>query len=153
MKELRLKKGFVALVDDEDHPRLTKYNWYKTTRGYAARSLEDGSRWFLHNEIMNAIGIDHIDGDKLNNQKKNLRIANQSINKQNSKQASLSGFKGVCESSGGRWTAAIRKDYKAISLGTYDTKEEAAHAYDRAAIALFGEHCMTNFPKEIYATH
>jgi hypothetical protein len=57
------------------------------------------------------------------------------------------GFKGV-NWSGRRWQARIMKDGKRHFLGTYDTAEEAARAYDAAACTLFGGHARLNFPGE-----
>lgn len=77
-------------------------------------------------------GMDHINGEKDDNRIVNLRLANQSQNLQNQKLSNknTSGFSGVVwHKQRGRWAAQINKDNKKISLGLYDTKEEAYAAF------------------------
>jgi len=57
------------------------------------------------------------------------------------------GFRGVCRNKD-RWSARITRDGKHVHLGTYDTKEDAARAYDEAARRLHGEFARFNFPRE-----
>lgn len=58
------------------------------------------------------------------------------------------GYRGVTRSGKTRWRAYMRHNYTHQNLGTYATAEEAAHAYDKAAIALFGAAALLNFPLE-----
>ena len=51
-----------------------------------------------------------------------------------------------------KWRAQICDDYKSIYLGYFDTEEEAAKQFDRAALKLRGMHARTNFPRETYGT-
>jgi len=91
------------------------------------------------------LSIDHVDGNGLNNQKANLRVASHAENCANRRinRNNTSGFKGVSKNKE-RWQAYIRVAYRQIHLGYFDTPEEAAEAYDRAAIAYFGEFAKTN---------
>lgn len=76
--------------------------------------------------------LDHINGDRSDNRIANLRSANHTENAQNQGMRSdnTSGFKGVSwHKQRHRWVAAITKDYKKISLGLYDTADEAHEAY------------------------
>lgn len=94
--------------------------------------------------------IDHIDRDGLNNKWSNLREANKASNAWNArktKRTSASGFIGVSrKNESERWVAQIRNNGPSIRLGTFDTPEEAALAYDRAARELRGEFAEVNFP-------
>jgi hypothetical protein len=159
MREIPLSHGYVAFVDDEDYELVSKYNWsaYEDSNGmvYAICYTTRYSRNIrMHRLIMNApdgMDVDHADRDGLNNRRSNLRLATRSQNNANSvvSRNSKSGYKGVClDSYTGRWKASIMVDYKHIHLGRFDTKEEAAMAYDKAAVAAFGEFARTNFPTE-----
>jgi hypothetical protein len=86
--------------------------------------------------------IDHIDGNPLNNKIENLRATNSSGNSANSKVkiTNTSGYKGVSfRSDTNKWQAALTKDYKKISLGCYETAEEAHQAYLKGSKEHFGE--------------
>ena len=92
----------------------------------------------LPSEIM----LDHIDGNKSNNNPTNLRIATKSTNAMNrGKQSNnSSGYKGVSFRKDIRkWLAKITKEGKAFHIGTFNTKEEAALAYYQAASEIHGE--------------
>lgn len=89
--------------------------------------------------------IDHRDGDRANNVFSNLREATRHQNGYNRKlgRDNTSGYKGVTFFKG-RWRALIRADSQRIFLGDFDTPEEAAQAYDEAAIRYHGEFAKTN---------
>jgi hypothetical protein len=98
--------------------------------------------------------VDHVDGDKLNNRRRNLRIATPRQNMHNQvRPLRKRPYKGIYRSSTGTpWTAQIsipRKGSgagKTIALGRFETAEEAARAYDAAALEHFGEFAALNFP-------
>ncbi len=99
MKEIQLTKGKVTLVDDEDYEYLMKNSWCYQNPGYAARR-KNKSIELMHRVIMKAKKgeqVDHIDMNRLNNQKENLRIVNNSQNGMNKlvQNNSTSGYKGV----------------------------------------------------------
>lgn len=85
--------------------------------------------------------IDHRDVDPHNNRLDNLRAADSSLNKANTRlpKSNTSGFKGVTRLYNGRWRAGIQFGGKGVNLGHFDTKEEAAEARRKAASELFGE--------------
>jgi hypothetical protein len=160
MKEIPLSQGKVALVDNQDYEWLTKWKWsyFKCgTMAYAARHTPRPNRKtiLMHREIMNApnnVLIDHADRNGLNNQRYNLRNSNKSQNSANSKKYAncASEYKGVSPSGNiykNLWRAEICVNRKGINLGYYQTQEEAARAYDKAAIEYFGEFAHLNFPQ------
>lgn len=106
--------------------------------------------WFyVHGEWPPA-GIDHKDG--LSDRIENLRPASQAQNTRNCRKRSnnTSGFKGVLmrdrrhEHRGVQWIATIHVNGKRVHVGSRKTAEEAARAYDEAAIRLHGEFAKTN---------
>lgn len=160
MREIPLTKGKVALVDDEDHEWLSAWKWQALvvkTKRYAFRTYKQEGRTrtvYMHRAIAADIRgeVDHVDGDGLNNQRANLRPASDSQQRQNARRRSdnTSGFKGVTRRSGVRpWSARIKRDGICRHLGAFTTPEEAARAYDRAALELFGEFARLNFPEGI----
>lgn len=153
MKEIKLTNStLVALVDDENFDFLNQYKWHIDNIGYAR--LCTGLR--MHEVLMGhepGKEVDHKNGNKLDNRKENLRhvthaenLRNRGPNKRN-----ITGYKGVWYSKDRyKWYACIVVNYKTIHLGSYKTIEEAARAYDRAAIKYFGEFAYTNFPRTDY---
>jgi hypothetical protein len=101
--------------------------------------------------------VDHInesgEGDYgLNNRKSNLRLASQSQNLHNSApyKNNKSGYRGVhyMRPPRKRWVCSIAVNGKSRHLGRFMTAEEAARAYDKAAVELMGEFASLNFPGE-----
>ena len=159
MKEIQLSKGgknkgkYVALVDDEDFETLNQFRWYamKYKRTvYAGRHIVvNGNRatQFLQWDILNGKGIDHIDGNGLNNQKSNLRFCTISENQMNSRKRenTSSIYKGVhFNNRNKKWKAQIYINEKSIHLGYFTNEIEAAKAYNTKAIALFCEFANLN---------
>lgn len=149
--EIPLITGGVALVDEQDFARLAGYRWRELPKGYVGRyvATDAGPRYILmHREVIGApdgVRVDHRDGIRANNRRGNLRLCTQSQNLAN-KRLMPGRYKGVSRATGRRkWGAYIRVHYRTIYLGTFDTPELAAHAYDTAAIAHFGEFALTNF--------
>lgn len=152
MKEIILTQGKVALVDDEDFERLNKHKWY-CRNGYAVRmtkfSLGKRQAILMHREIISppqGLVVDHINGDGLDNRKKNLRACTHAENIRNQKlnRLNTTGYKGVCVNSK-KWIARIKINGKLLYLGRYNTPEEAAQVYDEAARKYFGKFAKVNF--------
>lgn len=159
-REIPLSKGLVALVDDEDYDwLLADGKWHVTGythRLYAARTRWVGKRSFgerMHRLLLPGTAyVDHINGNGLDNRRSNLRPASAAQNAQNRRRRSdnRSGYKGVGKSVVPRkpWIAAIGVNGTHCYLGVFATAEEAARAYDAAAVERFGEFARLNFPKE-----
>lgn len=151
-KSIPLSKGKFTLVDDEDFEKTNKYKWHINNM-YAARTTWPSHKHvYMHRYIMGVKAgqeVDHINGDKLDNRKENLRIASHSENGKNQVKPknNTSGFKGVTRNKyKGNWIAQIKINGKHLSLGRFDDIQEAARAYDDAARKYFGEFAKLNFP-------
>lgn len=161
MREIRLTSGGVALVDDEDFDRVNEAgSWYaheSLNTSYAKQNYRPGDGKYttrsMHNFVTGLPYVDHINGNGLDNRRANLRPATASQNQANQRMRrdNRSGFRGVQHAPRGRWRALIVAKGQRISLGYYDAREDAARAYDVAAIQHFGEYARTNFPRENYA--
>lgn len=158
--QLPLTQGKHALIDDEDYPRVKDYRWcYHRKEGYAIATVyginpdrpRGQTTYGLHRLILGApkgVVVDHINGDKLDNRKSNLRLCDRHGNARNRSQpktTNLSGFKGVTwHKRIGKWSARIGVDSKNINLGYFDDPKEAARVYNKAAIKEHGEFARLN---------
>lgn len=151
MKQIELTRGMVALVDDDQYDVLIEYSWHAIGDGikmYAARRVGPVIVW-MHREILKPpvdMQCDHIDGDYLNNQRHNLRIATQSQNSTNKDYPrGISGYIGV-HFDGSAWRGKVTVNYKQYHTNGYDTPEEAAIERDKLARQLQGTFARLNFP-------
>jgi hypothetical protein len=157
VRGIKLTQGKVAIVDDEDYEDLSKYPWrYNKKLGYAMGHVtidEKDKTVYMHRFITNAprnVMVDHENRNKLDNRKSNLRVATGSQNQCNRElpKNNKSGYKGVSFNlSKQRWRAYIRFNKKCKMLGSFNTAEEAALAYDQAARHLHGDFAFLNFPE------
>lgn len=155
------KHGLTAVVDLDIYRKIQKagLRFYSSGKGkwlYAQAHIFKGKGndkvVQLHRWIMDAQPgqvVDHINGDRMDNRRENLRLCTVAENIRNQKRrASKSGFKGVVQKRG-RWQASYTYEGKRIYLGYFATAEEAACAYDRAAREAFGEFALLNFPDDV----
>lgn len=147
--ELKCGNKYV-LIDADSVDKLSAYQWSIGSHGYVTHG--SGSEQVLMHRLISGASetdfVDHINRDKLDNRKCNLRICTMRQNSMNrSKQINnTSGFKGVCQTVTGKWQAQIAYKGRSIYLGIYDDPETAAKAYDTAARDIFGEYAFLNLP-------
>lgn len=138
------KKKIISLIDLEDVPFVEQYSWCIRSRGYVGR-VEDKKIILLHRILTNCPSgkiVDHINKNKLDNRKFNLRICDYQTNLRNSSRKSnnTSGVTGVgWDKKAKKWRARICVDYKNTCLGFYDNKDKAIKARLRAEKKYFGE--------------
>lgn len=168
MQIIQLNQGYTTIVDDADFEVVKQYKWYvakNSTTPYAIAEIpctECGHKKTtgLHRFLLKPKAkekIDHIDGNGLNNQRSNLRIATMSQNIANSRlrKDNTSGYKGVTWFSGSKhpngawkrkpgWSVRVSLNGKRIQVGYYQDKEDAAKAYNDAAIKYHGEFAKLN---------
>lgn len=149
----KVKKGdpniYYCFQGDEllfftDDERVKEHNWGKIADGYASTRI-NGECVLAHRFVSEPSCdelVDHIDRNKKNNMRSNLRNTNKSVNAYNSKirTTNKSGVVGVrFRDDTKRWQAEIRRNYEKISLGCYGTKEEAIAARKAAERILYGD--------------
>jgi hypothetical protein len=131
--ELDLSQGRVALVSSDDYERVVKWSWHFD--GRYARGYPHGVKEYLHRYIMKPQMdevVDHINGDRLDCRRSNLRNCSRSINASNrhGKPRNKLGYAGVYKNAGGRgYRAEIFVEGKRYTLGIHDSAEEAHLAY------------------------
>ena len=154
--------GRVAFVDDEDYELVSQYRWnvyqrsrrgqrdsgpYATTTINRRGAIPQYTVIRMHCLILGIKGVDHRNGNGLDNQRENLRAATSVQNAANQgPRAGTSRYKGVSWARRQRkWKAQIRTDGRARGLGYFISEEDAARAYDTAAVAAWGEYARLNF--------
>jgi hypothetical protein len=152
------KSGKEVILDDGDYLLVKNRKWYLNSCGYAASvnhikgcSRTDKKRnnnIAMHRLLMgkppiSGLWIDHINRNKLDNRRENLRWATPEESGRNQK--AKEGLKGTRKDKT-RWSARINGKH----LGCFSTEREAALAYDKAARHFFREFAFLNFPEETY---
>lgn len=156
-------KGLFAIVDDENFAFLSQFSWSLSLKGYAqayipvkwknkypvGKSIQM-QRMVLFDSLDSKTYADHINRDKLDNRRKNLRVCTLAESNRNRgiihfkhRQKIVSKFKGVWWDKT-KWRCAITHNNKKIYLGRYDSELEAAKAYNEAADILFKEYAYLN---------
>jgi hypothetical protein len=147
IQELPLSQGKVAIVDADDFERVSAFKWSFGGGGYA---MKRSPPYRMHRFIMNApadVEIDHINGNRLDNRRCNLRVCTRMENGRNLslRRDNKSGFKGVRWHKGARkWCASIMVDQKSIHIGMFEDMNDAVLAYNKAARTLHGNFAKLN---------
>ena len=135
MKKIRLTQGKFALVDDDDFDWLNQWKWQFTKNGYAGTDFggrKNKKKILMHrliNETPDSFVTDHVNRNKLDNRRNNLRTVTQRQNTLNSNLSknNTSGHNGV-DWYKNRWVARIKFNYKNIYLGRFEKLEDAIAA-------------------------
>ena len=145
--------GGQFIFDLEDYDKIKNYTWSRRNEGYAGCTRKENGKPRIYNAYRIIMGVedsklevDHINGDKWDNRKCNLRIVTHADNTKNRKldKRNKSGYTGVKETKTGTWNAQIYCDGKRINLGTYKTKEEAVKARKAGEEKYFGKFAHEN---------
>lgn len=153
VKQIPLTNGFYAYVDAADYEWLNRWHWRAYSIGYAAR-YEKGKMIYMHRQIMQPPPgriVDHINGNGYDNTRANMRNITRQQNAYNNGKhiVTASIYKGVSYiKRRHQWCARIHSGKGHLHLGYFDTEAEAARAYDRGAVGVFGEFARLNFPEE-----
>lgn len=133
-----------AIIDAENVNKIRYTKWKLSSSGYAANTPKfSGSNKHMHREILSTDQfVDHINHNKLDNRKCNLRIVTKAQNTMNSN------FKGVSPN-GCKWYAHIKINQKMLNLGNYLDEEEALYARWYAEQVLFKEYAYPKPEPEI----
>lgn len=140
--EIHFKNGEIGLFDKEDKGLLQEARWFLDTQGYPLGKV-NGVNARYHRHLLNHPKeiVDHINRNRLDNRKINLRLCtigenvrNASMNKNNT-----SGYTGVYSTPNGKWRAEITYNWRTIRLGHYENIEDAVDARKKAEKKYFGE--------------
>lgn len=153
---ITISDGNVVKVDAEDFIWLTKWKWSANGNGYAVRNEryepKKYRKQYMHRAIIGASKgeiVDHVNGDRLDNRKENLRICDLRGNARNStgkpNHRMYSRYKGVTfDKARLKFIAQIGANGKNFYLGGFDKEEDAARAYNEAALKHHGEYARLN---------
>ncbi len=143
--------GLSYTIDREDFERMNDYVWHNNTHGYLVCCIggrKNRKRLTMHRLLMGypaGFDIDHINRDKKDNRKCNLRLATRTQNNGNRRRNWE--YKGVfyqTRATKRPWYASMSQNNKTVYLGAFSTKEQAALAYNEAAKEYFGEFALLN---------
>ena len=147
MKKVSVTQG-IALVDDGDYHLVVGHKW--SCSNGAAMRYDHGIPIYMHRLIMDApkgVEVDHINGNRLDNRRCNLRLCTHKQNMQNrgGERNTSSRYKGVhWDKNARKWRSMIGVDGKVRHLGYFEIEDEAALAYNQAASQHHGEFARLN---------
>lgn len=147
IKSIQLTRGKVTIVDEKDFNILSQFKWcFDTSTGYPVSRI-NGKNIRMHRFLLRpkkGLSVDHINGDKMDNRRINLRVCTHSQNLMNlivKRKNNTSGFKGVS------WHRDYKKWKVVVSektIGYFNNKIEAAKKYNEIASIYFGEFARLN---------
>lgn len=141
--------GRAALIDDADACAVGRFQWFVSVQGYPAARINKRTVT-LHRFLMGRHGslhVDHINRNKLDSRRSNLRWVPCAVNTANSgvRRNSSTGFKGVRRAhKGNKWHAQIRIGGRCRFLGAFDTPEQAAKAFATAHSGAYADWMVTH---------
>ena len=161
-RRIRLTRGKYAIVDPEDFVRLNQYRWYCSQSNYAVRATSKKSgkgpkqvEIFMHKIVCpppKGMISDHINRNRLDNRKANLRPATWTQNAWNRISVRKTGktrYNGIrYYKDTKKWQVRLMINGCRLSLGCYADEQEAAKAYDLAARKYRREYAVLNFPEK-----
>ena len=138
-----------VLLDADDIALVSEFQWTIGSHGYVTHGT--GKHQILMHRLLtgnnNGSCVDHINRNKLDNRKENLRLCTTAQNAMNKERISDNPYKGICHTTDDCWQAQIAFEGKSIYLGKFTDPAMAAKAYDTAARLLYGEYAFLNFPE------
>lgn len=148
--------------DRDIYNKVKQYSWHENSNGYVVSSTYkgiNGSAVFLHSLVLDVnnedgLFIDHINGDKMNNLKSNIREVSYSQNAMNTgvRRDNRSGHRGLFYKKKSKtWFAYINKNKQRVNLGHFKDKDKAIKQREIAELYLFAEYSRDyNYLKEKY---
>jgi len=151
---------FTVLYDECDHEFVSSHSWSMSFDGYARAAIKnENGKWVtrsMHRLLLNpqnrSMEVDHINHNRVDNRRCNLRLCTKSENQKNITPRGRSKYLGVSYDSyitdGIRYTyivTQIRVNKKLIKKRGFKTEEEAARVYDELAKIHHGEFANLNF--------
>lgn len=152
MRKIPLTRSKFAIIDDEDFDRVNKFKWHYVGNGTAAHRVYKGEYIYMHRLIMNTppgLEVDHINHNKLDNRKSNLRNCTRGENSRNTRIRSDNtlGYKGIRfekRNTKRKWVATIWVNGVNKFLGSYERKKDAVLAYNEGARKYHGKFAYLN---------
>jgi hypothetical protein len=153
--------GLFVKVSPEDYELVSQFSWCLNSDGYARTYVPDQSKrrrqreikmHRLINDTPSGFQTDHINRDRLDNRRENLRTCTNSQNQMNTAIKGAVPYRGVSFNKRKvtkPWIARVTRDGVIHNLGYFDSPEEAAKVYDRVAKKLLGEFANLNFPTQL----
>jgi hypothetical protein len=151
--ERRKSPNLECIIETADYEIVKDCRWspVRNKRTFYAETVVGEKHLSMHQVLLPGFKtVDHKDHDGLNNRRSNLRPATTSQNNWNVRKTgrkTASKYKGVSRRPSGKYRSCISACNAVTYLGTFTSEEDAAQAYDAAAIRLHGEFAVLNFPK------
>jgi hypothetical protein len=149
------KKGGIAIVSKNDFESVKKYQWHQNQDGYAQGNIS-GVLMLMYRYIMKVTNrdqiIDHINGNRLDNRRDNLRLTDVQLNSENkklNKNKKTSIYRGVFfDKKNKKFQVTTNIGGKRLNMGCYDTETKAAEVFDMYIVHEDLNHVTLNFPEK-----